>query len=135
MPFQPVNSNISAAPLARGFAERQSGLLTRNKSFLPLQWGFLLRAEVLDTEQALTLRSLPLAKCRGLSHYLLVIMHCSLKLINAAAYSIGLGMPKTLGTSLLELSTELQVTSKLLVMPYKEIFTTYNKNSLHHYTL
>jgi len=62
-------------------------------------------------------------------------MHCSLKLINAAAYSIGLGMPETLGTSLLELSTELQVTSKLLVMPYKEIFTTYNKNSLHHYTL
>lgn len=54
------------------------------------------------------------------------------RLINTAAY---LGMSKTLGAWWLELSTELQVTGRLLVIPYKEIFTTYNKNSLHHYTL
>lgn len=60
MPFQLVNSYVSAAPVAKGFAERQSGLLTRNKSFLPLQWGFLLWAEVLQGRAGSdTLLSLP----------------------------------------------------------------------------
>lgn len=133
--------------MVRGFAGQQSGSLTRRVSS-HFDGDYSLQAQdtrYKDVEEVVILYPLPFqrAEARGLAGipafavtcYLVTIMHCPPRLINTAAYSTGLGTPKTSGTSLLELSTELQVTSKLLVIPYKEIFTTYNKNSLHHYTL